>query len=122
MLCNFHLVPIYRFKDYEMASITLNMMKQNAQAAGVPMSVLAQIGGVRPTTLSSVFRGVMTLDSKIEARLHTVSCRVLEITQALLPLRAPDDANELGRLVVQIEDGRTTLDDIRAAVQRMFGQ
>jgi hypothetical protein len=48
LLRNFHLVPIYRFKDYEMVSITLNRMKQNAQDAGVPMSVLAQICDLRP--------------------------------------------------------------------------
>ncbi len=122
MLCNFHLVPIHRFKDYEMASITLNLMKQNAQSAGVPMSVLAQICDLRPTSLSSAFRGVMTLPSTIEARLLTVSCRVLEITQALSPLRAPNDANELGLLVAQLEDAHISLEDIRAAVQRMFGQ
>ena len=105
-----------------MVSITLNRMKQNAQDAGVPMSVLAQICELRPTSLSSAFRGVMTLPSTTEARLFAVSCRVLEITQALSPLRVPNDSNDLGHLVAQIEDGRTTLDDISAAVKRMFGQ
>src|SRR5713226_7496729 len=102
-----------------MASITLNRAKQNMRDANVPMAVLAQVAGLRPTSLSSVFRGVMTLDSRVEARLLTVSCRILEISQALTPLQMPDDAGDVSRLVAQLEDGQISLQDIRDSLARM---
>jgi hypothetical protein len=105
-----------------MASLTLSRAKQNMADANVPMATLALVCGLRPTSLSSAFRGVMNLPSTTEARLFSASCRVLEITQALSPLLPPNDANELGRLLVQLEDGHISLEDIRAAVKRLFGQ
>jgi hypothetical protein len=105
-----------------MASITLNRMKQNAQDSGVPMATVGLICGVRPTSLSSAFRGVMTLSSHVEARLFQVSCRALELRDAFQPLRLPDNDKDLGRLVEELESGRLTLDGIRADVKRMFGQ
>ena len=105
-----------------MASITLNMAKQNMTSAGVPMATLAIICGVRPSTLSSAYRGAMSLHSIIEADLLSKSGHILKIVRNLDPLRPPDDANEFGRLVAQLEDGHISLEDIRAAVKRLFGQ
>jgi hypothetical protein len=104
-----------------MASITLNRAKQNMADASVPMATLAQIAGLRPTSMSSVFRGTMTLDSNEELRLFTLSCRVLELKIALDPVRLPDDWRDVAKMVAALEDQRVSLDEIRAAVSRMVG-
>jgi len=104
-----------------MASLTLERAKRNMVDCGIPVTVLAQVGGVRPTTLSSVFRGVMALHSETEARLLTISCRIAELHQAISPLRLPDGRDDVRRLVEQLESGAVTLEEIRTAVARMVG-
>lgn len=106
----------------KLVSITLNKAKQNMAEANVPMATLALICGLRPTTLSSAYREVMTLPSTTEARLLTVACRLLDLHEVLSPLRLPDGHEDLGRLIAQLEDGHVSLEEIRAAVQRVFGQ
>jgi len=105
-----------------LVSITLNKAKQNMAEANVPMATLALICGLRPTTLSSAYREVMTLPSTTETRLLTVACRLLDLREVLSPLRLPDGHEDLGRLIAQLEDGHVSLEEIRAAVQRVFGQ
>jgi hypothetical protein len=105
-----------------MASITLNRAKQVMTDCGMPMAVLAQVCGVRPSSISSVFRGVMTLDLKTEARLLSVACRISELKGALEPVRLPDEWESVAKMVEGLEIGRVSLDEIRAAVSRMLGQ
>lgn len=89
--------------------------------AGIPMSVLAAVAGLRPSSVSSIYRGVMSLDSVAEARLLTLACRISELKSALEPLRLPDDWQSVAKMVTQLETGAASLDEIRAAVARMFG-
>jgi len=105
-----------------MASLTLERAKQNVIGCAVPLATLAQVAGLRPTSLSSVYRGVMLLPSETEARLFTISCRIAELHQALLPLRLPDGADDLRRLVEHLESGGTSLEEIRDAVTKMAGE
>jgi hypothetical protein len=102
-------------------SIYLSRARANVEAADVPLSVLAALCDVKPTSLSSAYREVMRLDSEKEARLFTVSCRLLELKQALEPLQLPRQAGNVKRMVQQMESGAVTLDEIRAAVGRMVG-
>jgi hypothetical protein len=102
-------------------SITLNRARLNLTDAGIPLATLAVLGDLRPTTLSGVYRGVQSIDSMKEARLFTVSCRLLELKQALAPCEMPKEANDVRRLLVQLEDGHVTLDEIREMVGRMVG-
>jgi hypothetical protein len=105
-----------------MSSATLNRFRATCQAAGIPMSVIAQVVGVKPTSLSSALRDVMNLGSETDARLHTVSVRVLELREAFAPMRLPDDPVSLGKLVSGFEDGRISLDVIRNFVKQLLEQ
>lgn len=102
-------------------SITLNRARANINEANVSLATLAVLGDLRPTTLSSVYRGVMTLASVKEARLLTVSFRLLELQQALAPFDLPKEAGDVGRLLARLEDGLVTLEEIRSMVGKMIG-
>jgi hypothetical protein len=102
-------------------SITLNRARTNITEAGVSLATLAVLGELRPTTLSSIYRGVMALDSEKEARLLTISFRLLELQQALAPFDLPKEAGDVARLLAQLEDGRITLDEVRDMVVKMIG-
>lgn len=102
-------------------SISLNRARANITEAGVPLSTLAICCGLRPTSLSSAYRGLMSLDSEKEARLLTISFRLLELKQALMPLQFPTDAGDVVRLLDQLESGRVTLEQIHEMVEKLFG-
>lgn len=104
-----------------MVSVYLSRARANVEAAGVPLSVLAALCDVRPTSLSSAYREVMRLDGEKEARLFTVSCRLLELKQALDPLELPRQAGSVERMVQQLESGQVTLEEIRVFVARVVG-
>jgi hypothetical protein len=105
-----------------MASLTLTRAKQIMTDCNVPMAVLAQVAGLRPTSISSVFRGVMSLDSVTEARLLTIACKIAELKSALEPCRLPDDWESVAKMVAALAEKHVTTDEIRAAVSRMVGQ
>jgi hypothetical protein len=110
-----------RCRSNDVVSIYLSRARENVESAGVPLNILAVLCGIKPTSLSSAYREVMRLDSEKEARLFTISCRLLELKQALSPLELPRQAGSVERMVHQLESGQVTLDEIRASVGRMVG-
>jgi hypothetical protein len=105
-----------------MASLTLEKFRATCQSAGVPMSSVAQVVGVKPTSLSSALRDVMNLGGEKEARLMTVALRLSELQVALFPLQLPDNPEALKILVNGLESGRVSLDGIREFVSKLLDQ
>jgi hypothetical protein len=103
-----------------MPSATLNRFRTVCQTFGVPMSTVATVVGVKPTSLSSALRDVMTLSGETEARLHSVAVRLSELRDAFEPVRLPDDPVALEKLVDNSESGHFSLDEIRSFVNRIL--
>lgn len=96
-------------------SITMGHVKQNAKLAGISVATLAQLFGVSSGAMSNAFRGIAYLGSEREAELLMLTTRVIEMQEALRPLREPTDAESLSQLL------HTTPDFIRARVTEIFG-
>src|SRR5450432_4027802 len=101
-------------------STMLNRARMNITDAGISMATLAVLADLRPTTLSGVHRGVQMLDSVKEARLLTISFRLLELKQALAPLELPKEASDVAKILAQLEEGRISLGEIREYTGKMF--
>src|SRR5260221_6810173 len=97
----------------DMLPILLVRARQNVETAGVPVSVLAVVCELRRTTWSSAYRGTMNLGGQKESELFTTSCRLLELAQALAPLQIPREADDVSRMLRQLEGGAISLEEIR---------
>ncbi len=103
-----------------MISATLARFKENLLAAGVSHATAATLCGLKPSTLGSAFREIMTLPSLKESELLTVSFRLLELREALKPLSLPESISDLKQLLARLEDGSITPEKIREAVSILF--
>jgi hypothetical protein len=109
------------FKELQMVSTVLNRVAENLRAAGCSRGILATICGLKPSTLSAAYTGVVNLGHR-EADLLTVSHRILDAANALRPLPLPSDAASVGVLVNRLTDGTLTTDVIRETVAILFQQ
>ena len=105
-----------------MISITLAKFKDNLLAAGVSHAAAATLGGLKPSTLSSAFRGITRLESTKEAELLTISFRLLELEAALRPLKLPENVSYLEQLLARVKNEEITPALIRSFVSRIFGE
>jgi len=102
-----------------MASTILNRVSENLRAAGCSRGVLAAVCGLKASTLSSAYTGVVVLGHR-EAELLTASHRILDAATALKPLPLPDDAESVAVLVNRLTDGTLTTERIRQVVSELF--
>jgi hypothetical protein len=102
-----------------MASTILNRVAENLNAAGCSRAILATVCGMKPSTLSAAYTGVVNLGHR-EAELLTASYRILEAAKALEPLPLPSDAASVGVLVNRLTDGTLATETIRETVQILF--
>jgi|SRR5208282_322861 len=103
-----------------MTSITLGRARHNMETAKISAATLAKLTDLAPSTLSAAFRSVVYLGSETEARLLRMSIRVLELQEALRPLREPTDVGDLRRLLDFIEERNISADKIRETVSSLF--
>jgi hypothetical protein len=104
-----------------MASTTLNRVKTNQDAADISAATLARLVGVAPSTLTAAYRDQVYLGSEVEARLVDISCQVVELKNALSPLREPTNADDLRDLLRYMKDNDISTDRVREAVSSLFG-
>ena len=105
-----------------MASTTLNRIAENLNAARCSRGVLAAVVGMKASTLSAAYTGIVNLGGVREAELLTASHRILDAANALRPLPLPSDAASVAVLVNRLTDGTLTTDQIRETVQVLFEQ
>jgi hypothetical protein len=109
------------FKELRMASTILNRVSENLNAAGCSRAILATVCGLKASTLSAAYAGVVNLGHR-EADLLTASHRILDGANALRPLPLPSDAASVAVLVNRLTDGTLTPEKIRETVQVLFEQ
>ena len=98
----------------------MSKFKSVCQAAGVPMSSVGSIHGIRPTSLSSIMRDLMRLTSEQETELMTTAFRLSDLRDALHPLRLPDEPMILKTLLDGLESERISLEFIRQFVSMLL--
>jgi hypothetical protein len=104
-----------------MISTSLARFRENMTAAGISQATGATLCGLKPSTLSSAFREIMSLGGLKEAELMTCSFRLLELREAMKPLDLPQSIGALEKLLERLTDGSITPDTIRTAVDTIFG-
>jgi len=107
------------FKELRMPSTILNRVAENLNAAGCSRAILATVCGLKPSTLSAAYTGVVNLGHR-EADLLKASHSVLDAANALRPLPLPSDAASVAVLVNRLSDGTLTTDKIRDMVSNLF--
>jgi hypothetical protein len=105
-----------------MASTTLNRVAENLHAAKCSRGILATVVGMKASTLSAAYSGIVVLGGPREADLLTISHRILDAANALRPLPLPADAASVAVLVNRLTDGTLTTEKIRETVQVLFQQ
>jgi hypothetical protein len=103
-----------------MISTTLARARENLRIANVPHAAAALLVDLRPSTLTSAFREASRLDSRTEARLLTVSARLVELRESFAPFGLPEDSSSLQRLVDRMLDGSLTQERIREVVSNLL--
>jgi hypothetical protein len=103
-----------------MISTTLARFRENLLAANVSHATAATLCGLKPSTLSSAFREIMSLGGLKESELLTTSFRLLELKEALEPLGLPTSIGALQHLIKRLENGSLTPEQIRAVVTTLF--
>jgi hypothetical protein len=104
-----------------MISVTLARIDENLLAARVSRGMFATVCGLKPSTLSAAFNGVVNLGGPREAELLTTSFRLVELRAASEPFSLPPNAGAVKILVQRLQDGTLSVETIRAAVAALFG-
>jgi hypothetical protein len=104
-----------------MPSITLNLVKHNAETAGISAATLAKLFGVSAGSMSNAFRGIGYFGAEKEAALLTLTTRLIELQEALRPLREPTSVDDLRRLLDALEESGVTPEFVRSKVSEIFG-
>jgi hypothetical protein len=78
--------------------------------------------GVKPSTLSAAYNGIMNLGGPREAQLLTASFRLAELRTACEPFALPSNAGMVRVLVNRLQDGTLTAEKIREIVSSLFEQ
>jgi hypothetical protein len=99
----------------------LNRVKTNQDAADISAATLARLVGVAPSTLTAAYRDQVYLGADVEAQLIEVSRQVVELKNALAPLREPTNANDLRDLLRYMKENDISTDRVREAVSSLFG-
>ncbi len=105
-----------------MASTILNRVAEYLRAAGCSRAILATVCGLKASTLSAAYTGVVVLGGPRESELLTASHRILDAANALHPLPLPEDAASVAVLVSKLTDGTLTAEKIRETVSILFEQ
>jgi hypothetical protein len=90
-------------------------------AAGISAATLARLFGISPASLSNAFRDIGYLGSEREAELLTLSLRIVELQEALRPLREPTNVDDLRQLLDHAEVNGISPDKVRETVSSLFG-
>jgi len=104
-----------------MVSITLNRARTNMEAAKISTATLARLCDIAPSTLSAAYREQVYLGSEMEAKLLTMSTRLLNLQAAVTPLREPTNVNDLRRMLDHVEANKIEHDKIREVVWSLLG-
>lgn len=102
-----------------MISTLLARADENLRAAGVSRAVLAVVVGMKPSSLSAAFNGVVNLGHR-EGEVLTASHRILDAAIGCQPFLLPKDAQAVKVLVTKLADGALTTDQIRERVAFLF--
>jgi hypothetical protein len=108
--------------EENMPSITLNMVGHNIATARISKATLARLADLSTGTISNAFRGIGYLGADKEAALLTLTTRIIELQEALRPLREPTEADDLKRLLDAMDESNITPDFVRSKVSEIFGQ
>jgi hypothetical protein len=104
-----------------MLSVTLSRAQFNMKTVGISAATLARLCDIAPSTLSAAFREQIRLDSLKEAELLAVTVRLQEVQEALRPFREPTSVDDLRRVLDFISEHNIAPEQIRDALNSVFG-
>ena len=82
---------------------------------------LAVLIDMSPTVLGNAFSGVTYIGSEKEMLLSEVTLLLQSLELAVRPLRLPDNTDDLRRLLDHVRDNHIDAENVRVAVQSLFG-
>jgi hypothetical protein len=104
---------------------TMARVKQRVDALRLSMKIpartVASLANISSAKLSNGLLGVSYLGSETEARLAELTLTLEELEIAAAPLTLPTDEIQLRKLLDHMKEHTVTADDVRKAIQNLFG-